>query len=55
MKMRVCDICRKYYPEMKMKYKARMINYTTNKWCKIELCGCCLDKIIKAKENTENG
>ena len=56
--LHVCDLCKKNYPDAKIKYKYKAKRF----WClwyeggweRIELCQECLDKIIKAEsEETE--
>ena len=50
MKIRICDLCRKNYPDAKIKYKAKkeIFSLCESHWVKIELCEECLDKIINA-------
>lgn len=56
--LRVCDICKKNNPNVKIKYKYRAKRFwkewyeggwEKSGWKKIELCQECLDKIINAK------
>lgn len=51
MKVHVCDLCKKNYPDLKIKYKAKRswVLWYESGWDRIELCNECLDKIIKAK------
>lgn len=53
MTLHVCDLCKKNYPDAKIKYKYKAkrfwcLWYETG-WTKMELCQECLDKIIKAE------
>ncbi len=56
---RVCDLCEKYPPYVKVayKYKAKRkwtsIPYGTSGWDRIELCENCLEAIIKSKESSD--
>lgn len=54
MKLQVCDLCKKNYPDAKIKYKYKAerhwISWYEHYWEKIELCQECLDKIIAAKD-----
>jgi hypothetical protein len=53
MKLEVCDLCKKNYPDAKLKYKykakRRWYSWHESGWEKLELCQECLDKIAKAK------
>lgn len=63
MKMVVCDLCKKNYPDAKIKYKYKATKrfwcwgdygrYST--WNRIELCQECLDKIIENKSKSRIG
>lgn len=58
MKIRICDLCKKNYPNAKIKYKYRAVQerfwFCGVNWEKIELCQECLDKIIKAESEGSN-
>jgi len=56
MVVRVCDICQKNYPRVHIKHniKAKRFYVLTWGWDKIDVCQDCLDKIIKAKEESED-
>lgn len=50
MKQRVCDLCKKRYPDARIKYKykakRRWVSWYEDGWNRIELCENCLKKII---------
>lgn len=56
MKMRIsrCDICKKNYPDAKIKYKYKAkktwSSWGEEGWNKIELCQECLDKIVNVDQ-----
>lgn len=58
MKIEVCDLCKKEYPDAKIKYKYRAKHFWCSwyegSWERIDLCQRCLDKIIKAKEESRS-
>ena len=56
MVIRVCDICQKNYPKVKIKYKIKAKrNWPLyDMWEKIDVCEECLNKIIVAKEESED-
>lgn len=47
---RVCDMCQKNFPDARIKYKARRLNFCSE-WEKIELCNSCLQSIISLNES----
>lgn len=53
MKLHVCDLCQKRYPDAKIKYKYKAKHFWwlwhEGGWERIELCQQCLEKIIKAE------
>lgn len=57
MNVRVCDICKKNYPDAKIKYKYRAKRFWClwyeDGWERIEICQECLDKIIQTKSEVE--
>jgi len=49
----MCDICKKNYPDVKIKYKYKAKKWSSwgeEGWSRIELCQECLDKIINADQ-----
>lgn len=55
MKMRIsrCDICKKNYPDAKIKYKYKAKAWSSwyeEGWNRIELCQECLDKIVNVDQ-----
>ena len=57
-RMEVCDLCKKNYPDAKIKYKYRAkhswIDWYERGWSKMVLCQECLDKIIETVEETKD-
>ena len=56
----VCDICKEKSPDAKIKYKYRAKRFWCSflyesGWERIELCQDCLEKIIQAEKEKENG
>ena len=54
MKVNMCDICKKNYPDIKIKYKYKAKAWSSlggeGCWNRIELCQECLDKIVKVNQ-----
>lgn len=55
MKINMCDICKKNYPDVKIKYKYKAKKWSMGCsgiecWNRIELCQECLDKIVNADQ-----
>ena len=56
---RVCDLCEKESPYVKLEYKYKAkrewysVPFCESGWERIELCERCLEAIIKAKESAE--
>lgn len=50
MKKELCDICKKNFPDAKIKYK-----YKAKKtgWNRIEICQECLDKIVSVDQSLQ--
>ena len=57
-RMEVCDLCKKNFPDAKIKYKYRAknswIGWYGKEWYKMVLCHECLDKIIETVEETKD-
>jgi len=54
MRINVCDICKKNFPDLKIKYKYKAkkawSSWGEEGWSRVELCQECLDKIINAEQ-----